>query len=50
MKMFYCFIFRAFVSLFVNVLIETDCIISDELNLSDVSRSVNYTGSLAKFT
>ena len=34
----------------VNVLIEMNVNISNELNFSDVYRSVNYIGSLAKFT
>ena len=34
----------------VKVLIETNVNISDELDFSDVYRSVNYFGSLAKLT
>ena len=34
----------------MKILIETNVNISNELNFSDVYRSVNYTGSLAKFT
>ena len=40
-RMFYCFNFRACIIIFDKVLIE--------LNLSEVYRSVNYIGSLAKF-
>ena len=40
----------ALISFFVKVLIETNVNMSNELNLSDVYRSVNYIGSLAKLT
>ena len=45
-----CFTFSAYIRFFVNVLIEMNVNISNELNFSDVYRSVNYIGSLAKFT
>ena len=53
-KMFlsYCFIFSAYLSFFVKVLIETNIStvnISNELNFSGFHRSVNYIGLLAKF-
>ena len=35
---------------FINILIEMNVNISNELNFSDVYRSVNYIGSVAKFT
>ena len=37
---------------FVKTLIETNVntCLSNELNISDVDRNVNYSGSLAKFT
>ena len=41
--------FRAYIRFFVKVLIEPNEIISNELNFSDVYRSVNYIGSPAKF-
>ena len=47
--MFSCFNFSAYIRLFVNVLIEMNVNISNELNFSDVYRSVNYIGSRAKF-
>ena len=48
MLVFYCFNFSAY-SFFVKVLVESNVNISNELNFSDVYRSVNYIGSLAKF-
>ena len=48
--MFSCFSLSAYIRYFVNVLIEMNVNINNELNFSDVYRSVNYTGSLAKFT
>ena len=39
-------IFKHFIRFFVKVLIEMNVNISNELNLSDVYQSVNYTGSL----
>ena len=42
--------FSAYVRFFVKVLIEMNENISNELNFSDVYRSVNYIGLLAKFT
>ena len=48
--MFCCFDFSALIRFFAKVLIVTDVNISNELNFSDVYRSVNYIGSLAKFT
>ena len=50
MPMFHCFNFKAYIRYFVKVLIDVDVNISNELNLSDVYRSENYIGSLAKFT
>ena len=49
-EMFSCFNFSAYIRFFVNVLIEMNVNISNELNFSDVYRSVHYTGLLAKFT
>ena len=40
----------AYIRFFVNILIEVNVSISNELIFSDVCRSVNYIGSLAKFT
>ena len=48
--MFSCFNFSAYIRFFFNVLIEMNVNISNELDFSDVYRSVNYIGSLAKFT
>ena len=48
--MVYCFNFRAHIRVFVEVLINMNVNISNELNFSDVYQSVNYTGSVAKFT
>ena len=45
----FCFNFSAYIRLFVNVLIEMNVNIRNEFNFSDVCRSVNYIGSLAKF-
>ena len=42
--------FSAYIRFFVKVLIEMNVNRSNELNISDVYRSVNYIGSLAKFT
>ena len=47
--MFSCFNFSAYMRFFVNVLIEMNVDISNELNFSDVYRSVNYIGWLANF-
>ena len=47
--MFSCFSVSVYIRFFVNVLIEMKVNISNELNFSDVYRSVNYIGSLAKF-
>ena len=47
--MFLWFNFSAHIRFFVNVLIEMNVNISNELNFSDVYRSVNYNGSLAKW-
>ena len=47
--MFYCFNFSTYIRFFVKVSIERNVNISNELNFSDVYRSVNDTGSLAKF-
>ena len=46
--MFSCFSFSAYFRFFFNVLIDMNVNISNELNFSDVYRSVNYMGSLAK--
>ena len=43
--MFSCFIFSPYIRFFVNVLIEMNVNISDELNFSDVYRSVTYIES-----
>ena len=48
--MFYFFNFNAYVRFFVKILIEMNVNMSSELNFSDVYRSVNYIGSVAKFT
>ena len=48
--MFPCFTFSVYIRVFINVLIEMNVNISNELNFSDVYRSVNYIGSLANFT
>ena len=42
--------FSAYIRFCINVLIEMNVNISNELNFSDVYRSVNYNVSLAKFT
>ena len=44
------FLLQFYIRFFVNVLIEMNVNVSNELNFSDVYRSVNYIGSLAKFT
>ena len=49
MKIAYCFSLYAHVRYFVKVLIETNANISNDLNFSDVYRSMNYIGLLAKF-
>ena len=49
-KCFTASFFSAYIKVFVKVLTETNVNISNELNVSDVYRSVNYIGSLAKFT
>ena len=41
--------FKQLIRFFVKVLTETNVNISNELNFSDVYRSVNYIWSLAKF-
>ena len=48
--MFYCFNFSPEIRFFYKNLIETNVNISNELNLPDVYRSVDYIWSLAKFT
>ena len=45
-KCFSCFNFSAYIRFFVNVLIKMNVNISNELNFSEVYRSVNYIGSL----
>ena len=40
----------SYIRFFINVVTEMNVNINNELNFSDVYRSVNYTGSLAKFT
>ena len=42
--------FKGLYKIFVKVLIETNVNISNELNFSDISRSVNYIGSIANTT
>ena len=42
--------FYAYLRSFAKVLIETNLNISNEFNFPDSHRSVNYIGSLAKFT
>ena len=42
--------FSTYIRFFVKVLIEMNVNRSNELNISDVYRSVNYIGSLAKLT
>ena len=49
-KCFHCFNFSANIRFFVKALIETNVSFSNELNFSDVNRSVNYIWSPAKFT
>ena len=48
--MFSCFNFSAYVRFFVKVLNEMNVNVSNEVNFSDVYRSVNNIGSLAKCT
>ena len=48
--MFYCFDISAYVNVFRPGLIENNLNISNELNFSNVNRSVYFIGSLAKFT
>ena len=50
-SIFNCFNFSAYIRFFVNILIDMYVNMSKELNFfSDVYRSVNYIGSLAKLT
>ena len=42
--------FLRHIRFFIKVLIETNINLSNGLNFSVVYRSINYTGSLAKFT
>ena len=48
MNLFYCFNFSAYIRFFVKVLIEMNIDSSNEINFSDVYRSVNYIVSLAE--
>ena len=48
--MFYCFNFSAYIRFFIKGLIDTNVNISNELNFSDVYRSVNYIGSLGVYS
>ena len=47
--MFQCFNFSTDIRFLIRALLEKNANISNKLNFSDVYRSVNYTGSLAKF-
>ena len=42
--------FKAYIKLFIKVFTKTYVNISNELNFSDIYQSVNYIGSLRKFT